>query len=221
MQKPIIILGAGGHAKVLIDALQLQLANIVGITDPDPELHGKDVMGIPIIGDDNSILQYGVNDIMLVNGLGKVNRSSKRMQIYDTFKERGYIFTRVIHASAVISPGAYLAEGVHVMAGAVIQTLGTIGVNTIINTRASIDHECIIGDHVHIAPGTSISGGVKIGDNVLIGAGATIIQGIHVGAGSIVGAGAVVTKDVMEGVIVMGTPARVVKTSIKVQINNT
>lgn len=213
IQKPIIILGAGGHAKVLIDTLQRQSANILGVTDPDPELHGKDVMGIPIIGNDNSILQYGVNDIVLVNGLGKVNRSNKRIQIYDTFKKRGYIFTRVIHRSAVISPGAYLAEGVHIMAGAIIQTLATIGVNTIINTRASVDHECIIGDHVHIAPGATISGGVEIGDSVLVGAGATIIQGIHVGASSIVGAGAVVTEDVREGVTVMGIPARVVKTS--------
>lgn len=211
MQKPIIILGAGGHAKVLIDALQYQSANILGVTDPDPELHGKDVMGIPIIGDDNSILQYGVNDIMLVNGMGKVNCSNKRMQIYQTFKERGYIFAKVIHPSAVISTGVYLAEGVHIMAGAIIQTLATIGVNTIINTRASIDHECIIGDHVHIAPGATISGGVKIGDNVLIGAGATVIHGIHVGASSIVGAGAVVKKDIPDGVTVMGVPAKVVK----------
>ena len=216
MQKPIIILGAGGHAKVLIDVLQLQLANIIGITDPDPELHGKDVMGIPIIGDDNSILQYGVNDIALVNGLGKVNCSNKRMQLYHAFEERGYIFARVIHPSAVISPGVYLAEGVHVMAGSIIQTLATIGVNSIINTGASLDHECIVGNHVHIAPGATISGGVKIGDNVLIGAGATIIQGIHVGASSIVGAGAVVTKDVREGVTVIGIPARVVKTSSSV-----
>lgn len=211
MQKPIIILGAGGHAKVLIDALQRQSANILGITDSAPELHGKDVMGIPIIGDDDSILQYGGNDIMLVNGMGKVNFSNKRMQIYHTFKERGYIFTTVIHPSAVISSRAYLSEGVHVMAGAVIQTLATIGVNTIINTRASVDHECIIGDHVHIAPGATISGGVKIGDNALIGVGVTIIQGIHIGASGIVGAGAVVTEDVREGVTVMGIPAKVVK----------
>lgn len=211
MPKPIIILGAGGHAKVLIDALQCQSVDIIGITDSDPELYGKNIMGIPIIGDDNSILQYGVNDIVLVNGLGKVNRSNKRMQMYHTFKERGYIFARVIHPSAIISSAAYLAEGVHVMAGAIIQTLATIGVNTIINTRASIDHECVIGDHVHIAPGAIISGGVKIGDNVLIGAGATIIQGINIGASSIVGAGAVVKKDVSDGVTVMGVPARVVK----------
>lgn len=211
IQKPIIILGAGGHAKVLIDALQRQSVNILGITDPDPELHGKDVMGIPIIGDDNFILQYGVNDIVLVNGLGKVNRSIKRMQVYDTFKERGYIFTRVIHPSAVISSGACIAEGVHVMAGAVIQTLATIGVNTIINTRASVDHECIIGDHVHIAPGATVSGGVEIGDNVLMGAGATIIQGVKLGIHCIVVAGAVVIRDVPDGATVMGVPARVVE----------
>ncbi len=211
IQKPIIILGAGGHAKVLIDTLQRQSANILGVTDPDPELHGKDVLGIPIIGDDNSILQYGVNDILLVNGLGKVNHSNKRMQIYDTFKERGYIFIGVIHPSAVISSGAYLAEGVHVMAGAIIQTLATVGVNTIINTRASIDHECIVGNHCHVAPGVTISGGVEIGDNVLIGAGATIIQGVKLGIHCVVAAGAVVIRDVPDGVTVMGIPAKVVK----------
>ncbi len=211
IQKPIIILGAGGHAKVLIDTLQRQSANILGVTDPDPELHGKDVLGIPIIGNDSSILQYRVNDILLVNGLGRINRSNRRMQIYDTFKERGYIFTRVIHPSAVISSEAYLAEGVHVMAGAIIQTLATIGVNTIINTRVSVDHECIIGNHCHIAPGCTISGAVETGDNVLIGAGATIIQGVKLGIHCIVAAGAVVIRDVPDGVTVMGVPAKVVK----------
>lgn len=211
IQKPIIIFGAGGHTKVLIDTLQCQSANILGVTDPDPEMHGKDVMGIPIIGDDNSILQYGVNDILLVNGLGIVNHSNRRMQIYDTFKERGYRFTRVIHPSAVISAGAYLAEGVNVMAGAIIQTLATIGVNTIINTMSSIDHECIIGNHCHVAPGVTISGGVKIADNVLIGAGATIIQGVKLGIHCVVAAGAVVIRDVPDGATVMGVPAKVVK----------
>jgi sugar O-acyltransferase (sialic acid O-acetyltransferase NeuD family) len=213
MQKPIIVLGAGGHTKVLIDALHQQSANLLGITDADPSLYGKSIMGIPIIGDDHSVLKYGVNDIVLVNGLGMVNRSGIRMQIYEIFKECGYSFVNVIHPSAVISPETQLAEGVHIMAGAIIQTSVTIGVNTIVNTRCSVDHECIVGNHVHIAPGATISGGVRIEDRVLIGAGATIIQGIHVGANSIVGAGAVVTEDIMDGVTVTGIPARVVKNS--------
>ncbi|MGI5887115.1 MAG: acetyltransferase [Syntrophomonadaceae bacterium] len=210
IQKPIIIIGTGGHAKVLIDTLKSQSANIIGVTNPAPELYGKDIMGIPIIGDDESILQYGINDIVLVNGIGMASNFSRRMEIYDTFKKRGYIISKVIHSSAVISPEACLAEGVQVMAGAIIQALATIGINTIINTKASVDHDCKIGNHCHVAPGATISGGVTIEDNVFVGAGAVIIQGIHIGASCTVGAGTVVTENVMEGTTVVGSPARVV-----------
>jgi sugar O-acyltransferase (sialic acid O-acetyltransferase NeuD family) len=211
--RPVIILGAGGHSRVLIDTLKSFAVEIKGITEPDVNLHGSRVMGIPIIGDDSFILKYKVNEIKLVNGLGMVNRFDRRRRarVYEAFKERGYNFTGVIHASAIISFEADLADDAQVMAGAVIQTAVTIGANTIINTRASVDHECTVGRHVHIAPGATVSGGVTIGDGVLIGAGATIIQGLHVGANSTVAAGAVVVRDVPEGVVVRGVPARVVR----------
>ena len=209
--KPVIILGAGGHSKVLIDLLKYYNITIIGITDPDSSLHGKSIMGVPVIGNDHLVLEYQPDSILLVNGIGLTGQTSRRKQIFEAFKKQNYCFLNVVHPNSVLASDVKTAEGVQIMAGAVIQTGTVIGANTIINTRASIDHECIIGSHVHIAPGATICGGVTIEDSVFIGAGATVIQGVHLGANSIVAAGAVVTCDVPEGVIVMGVPAKVVE----------
>ena len=209
--KPVIILGAGGHSKVLIDVLKLYNTTIAGITDPNLSLHGKSIMEVPVIGNDHLVLQYHPESILLVNGIGLTGQTSKRKQIFEAFKSQNYCFLNVIHPNSVLASDVKTAEGVQIMAGAVIQTATVIGANTIINTRASIDHDCIIGSHVHIAPGATICGGVTVEDSVFIGAGATVIQGVHIGANSIIAAGAVVTRDVPEGVIVMGVPAKVVE----------
>jgi sugar O-acyltransferase (sialic acid O-acetyltransferase NeuD family) len=210
-QKPMIILGAGGHTKVLIDALLRQSANLLGITDPNPGKIGESILGVPVIGDDDKIRAYSPDSIELVNGIGIINSEKRRQQIFENFKRQGYKFASVIHDSAVLLSEVELSEGVQIMAGAVIQPGSKIGTNSIINSKACIDHDSIIGDHVHVAPGVTISGGVQIGDGTLIGAGATIIQGIIIGAYSIVAAGAVVIRDVLDGMTVMGIPAKVVK----------
>lgn len=210
-KKPMIILGAGGHSKVLIDALQRQSANIIGITDPDPSKIGENILGVPVIGDDDVISKHNQESIYLVNGIGMIDSNQRRKDIFYSFKNRGYSFASVIHDSAVISDNAVISEGVQIMAGAVIQPGCKVGSNSIINSRASIDHDTIIGVHVHIAPGVTVSGGVRIGDSTLISAGATIIQGINVGVYAIVAAGAVVIRDVPDKAKVMGVPAKVVK----------
>ena len=120
----------------------------------------------------------------------------------------GYDFSTVIHPSAVVTSDVILGEGSQGMSGEVIQPGSHIGCNTIINTRASVDHDCIIGDHVHISPGVTLSGGVDIGAGSHIGTGATLIQGISIGCGCLVAAGAVVVKDITDGEMVRGVPAR-------------
>lgn len=210
-KRPIIILGAGGHAKVLIDTLQNQAANLLGITDPGPNKFGQVIFGVPVIGNDDSIFKYNNKSIYLVNGIGMIDNSDRRRQIFKYFNRCGYNFASVVHDSAVISPNTEFFEGVQIMAGAIIQAGSTIGINSIINSRANIDHDTIIGAHVHIAPGVTISGGVRIDDGTLIGAGATIKQEIKIGSNCIVAAGAVVIRDVPAGTTVMGVPARVVE----------
>lgn len=212
---PIIVIGAGGHAKVLIDTLLDQNKNIIGIVDKEVSKTKNGLLGIQVLGTDDVVLQYQAEDISLVNGIGSVEHTHLRKNVNDHFKQRGYSFTRVIHSSAIIAKDVICGEGVQVMAGAIIQTGSRIGMNTIINTKASIDHDCKIGAHVHIAPGVTISGGVQIGDGVHIGTGATLIQGIKVGPNSVIGAGSVVIRDVMSGTAVVGVPAAVLDRNSK------
>lgn len=205
---PIILLGAGGHAKVLIDALRLQSFEIWGIVDADPNKKGQELMGVPVIGSDEEVMKHPPQKIRLVNGIGSVRVNSLRRQLFEHFKSKGYQFEKVIHPSAIIGAEVTLSEGAQVMAGAIIQTGCQIGVNAIINTGSSVDHDCLIGNHAHISPGAVLSGGVVVGENTHIGAGAVIIQGMRVGANSLVAAGAVVIRNVLNDVTVAGVPAR-------------
>lgn len=209
--KPVIIVGGGGHSRILIDILKLCEAEIIGITDPDRKKHGLSIDGIRVVGTDDELDNYKSSDVVLANGLGSIKGTAKRGAVYEHQKKKGFNYIQVIHPSAVISSSVVMGEGVQIMAGVVIQTGCIIGNNVLINTMASLDHDCRIGKNVHIAPGVTISGEVDIGDNVHIGAGATIIQGIKIGPNSILGAGSVVLGNIPANVTAIGVPAKVVK----------
>jgi sugar O-acyltransferase (sialic acid O-acetyltransferase NeuD family) len=206
---PLIVIGAGGHARVLLSTL-LQLGrHVVGFTEL--EASEKVLLGIPCIGNDDAVLTYDPQRVLLVNGIGSVGSDSKRLRIYDSFVSRSYRFTSVIHSSACIVSDARIDEGVQIMAGAIIQTGCVVHENSIINTGAQLDHDCIIDVHAHVAPGAVLSGSVHVGARAHVGAGATVIQGVHIGAEAIVGAGAVVLSDVPPSCIVVGVPARPIR----------
>ena len=211
MNKPVIVLGAGGHAKVIVEALRRSSITIIGLTDILPEKKGASLSGAPVIGDDSAVLGYSPEDVLLANGIGSIGLPEERRRIFEGFKEKGYMFASVLHPSAVVSSDVLVSEGAQVMAGAVIQPGCVIGRNAIINTSASIDHDAVIGDHVHIAPGATISGAVRVGSGTHIGAGATVIQGITIGSGCVVGAGSLVIRDVAGNSTVMGAPAKEVR----------
>lgn len=208
MKKPIIILGAGGHASVLIDILISCSEQIIGILTPEKIQSWN---GIEVIGNDDKLLEYQPDQVLLVNAIGSVKQPTLRAKIYQVCKEKGYSFANVIHPSAIVSSGATLSEGAQIMAGAIIQTGVQIGENVLVNTRSSIDHDCIIGRNVHIAPGVTISGGVEINDNVHIGTGSVVIQGIKIEDNSVIGAGAVVIHNVNSGETVVGVPAKLIR----------
>lgn len=207
MSQPIIVLAAGGHAKVLVEALLASSTVIAGIVDPNLSLVGTKLLGVPVLGGDAIVGEFPPSEILLVNGLGSIELPLQRQQLFERFKNAGYNFATVIHPSATIASDVEFGEGAQVMAGAVIQPGCRIGCNAIINTRASVDHDCIIGDHTHIAPGVTLSGGVRVGTCTHIGTGSTVIQEIVVGNTCMVGAGSLVIKNVADGVIVMGVPA--------------
>lgn len=208
MSLPVIIIGAGGHAKVLIEALRLSSTPILGIVDAGNEKRGANLSSVPVIGDDNEVLKYRADEIILVNGIGSVKQPERRREVFHRFKNMGYGFASVVHPSAVIASDVALSEGVQIMAGSIVQPGCVIGANAVINTRASVDHDCSIGDNVHLAPGVTVSGNVRIGSGTHVGTGSAVIQGITIGENSVIGAGAAVIKDIPGNAVFMGVPAR-------------
>ena len=208
MTPTVIVVGAGGHARVLIDALQRAGIQILFATDADPAKHGQSVLGVPVIGGDEALAAHTPGSVHLVVGLGSVGADGPRRAVFERLAGNGHRFATVIHPSAVVAPDVTLLEGAQVMAGAVVQTGSRIGRNAIVNTGACVDHDCRIGNHAHVAPGVTLSGGVEIGEGAFVGVGACVIQSVRVGQGSVVAAGAVVIRDVPAGTCVMGVPAR-------------
>ncbi len=200
--KSLLVIGGGGHAKVLIDTLLLTGCEIAGVLDPRLTV-GTTILGtVTVLGDDNILMDFEPETTVLVNGLGSLPGNNARRVVYQRHQQQGYQFIQVIHPHAIVSAYARLAPGVQVMAGTIVQPGTEIGENSIINTSASIDHDCQIGTHVHIAPGAVLSGNVTVGDNVHIGTGAHIIQGISIGNEAVIAAGAVVTQSVAVGTTV-------------------
>jgi len=200
----LVVLCAGGHARVVIEALRSRGTCPTAVTDRDSARVGSLLGGIPIIGPDEDILAMKVDSVELANGLG--NRASRtspglsaRRELFGRFAALGYAFPVISHASAVIASDVSPGEGAQVMAGAIIQPGARIGRNVLVNTRAVVEHDCQVGDHCHIAPGAVLCGGVSVGEGSHVGAGAIVLGGVSLGAGSVVAAGAVVAKDVEAG----------------------
>lgn len=194
-KKPIIILGAGRHSKILIETLKEHNYEIKGVTDPFKKI-GEDYHGTKILGSDEVILKYSISDIELVNGIAELNNRKTRYSLSNKLKIKGYKFANVIHPSAIISSEIKLNNGVQIMAGAIIQYGVEIGFCSIINSGAIIDHDCKISEFCHIAPGATLSGNVNIGSQSHIGTGATIIEKKRIGENCIIGAGSVIYKDI-------------------------
>lgn len=207
MQK-IVIIGGGGHAKVLIDLIRTsENYEIKGILDSMIRT-GAVVSGVSILGDDSLLPELYANGIKNVClAVGSIKDNSKRKTLYEKVKQIGFSVPCLIHPKAIVSKETQLSEGVQMMAGAIVQTGSVIKENTIINTGAIVEHDCNIGRHIHISSGAVIAGGCIINDGAFIGAGATIIHGVKVGENSIIAAGAVVINNVPDNVKVMGVPA--------------
>lgn len=205
---PKILLGAGGHAKVLLDVLDLNKQEVIGALTPDRQLWGGKINETPVLGGDDQIERYSPGEIELVNGIGTVGNLEKRIETFEKFKNKGFHFASAIHPSAIISKNVFMGEGVQVMAGCVIQPGCKILENTIINTSVSVDHDCHIGTNCHLAPGVTLSGQVDIGDGTYVGTNATIIQGTSMGSECFIAAGSVVVSDIEDNIKVKGVPAK-------------
>ena len=190
----MVLYGAGGHAKVVIDILESDGIKIDYIVDDNPRI--KELCGYKVRRD---VRRY--DEVIVAIGSSKL-----RKDVVDRLSVRKYL--TAVDSSATVSARASIGDGSVVMQGAVIQSDTKIGHHCIINTSASVDHDCEIGDFVHVAPHAAVLGGVKIGSGAMIGAGAVIRQNLRVGVGAVVGAGAVVVEDVPDNAVVVGVPAK-------------
>ena len=206
--KPVVILGAGGHARALISLLKLINRPIAALLDDDHDKHGNTLDGLTIAGNFDALTQHPPDTIELVNALGSAHRPTTRQAVFERFASLGYTFATLIHPAAIIASEVKIEQGTQVMAAATVQPGATLLANCLINTASSIDHDTAIGQHTHIAPGATICGNVTIGQSCHIGAGATIIQGITLGQSVAVGAGATVLSNIPNGLTVVGTPAK-------------
>lgn len=190
----MILYGASGHAKVIIDILEANGEKIDFIVDDNPEL--TDLLGYEVCRNageyDEAIISIGSGEI--------------RKKVAESIKVGRYL--TAVHPSAVVSPRATLGDGTVVMQGAIVQSCANVGEHCIVNTGASVDHDCEIGDFVHVAPHATVLGGVKVGEGSWIGAGAVVKQYITIGKNCTIGAGAVVLHDVPDGATVVGVPGK-------------
>lgn len=213
-----LIWGAGGHGMVVADAIRAAGSEVAGYIDADPaKLNRAAVSGgaLVVLAEDSflaaaqdELRRLGADSIALgIGGNGAREAVLRRMP--STVEAPA-----VVHPASVVSPSARVGSATLIGACAVLNAAASVGAGVIVNTGAIVEHECELGDAVHLSPGSVLCGGVKVGLRAWIGAGAVVIPGVQIGADAVVGAGAIVIRDVPAGSTVAGNPARPITTPI-------
>jgi len=208
MSAAVIIVGAGGHGRVLADALLAAGRSVLGFVDADPALSRLTCLGLPVLGTDQDLFDGRWPDAVLANGVGGRPGARIRREVQERLEAEGRRFTGVIHPAAVVSRFADVDETAQVLARAVVQVGATVSHGGIVNTAAVVEHGCLLEPFVHLAPGAVLCGDVCIGAGGHVGAGAVVREGVRLGPGVIVGAGAVVLADHPGPGVLVGNPAR-------------
>jgi N,N'-diacetyllegionaminate synthase len=196
----IVLIGGGGHAKVVIDAVRLSgTFEIAGIIDPNlPK--GSEIMGVPLLGDDDILPEVkakGIKNAFLT--VGSIGNCVLRKDLYRKLKKIGFELPRIIHPGAVIAEDVIIGEGTFAAASVTVNSGTIVGKNVILNTNASVDHDCRISDFVHIAPRVTLSGGVEIGEDTHVGVGSIVIQYKKIGKKCFIKANELVSFDMPDG----------------------
>lgn len=201
MNKKVVIIGAGGHGRVVADIVDACGDEVIGFLDND-----LSISNVNLIGPSSDAIKYCKDEIELFVAIGNCKVREKIMNSLQDAK-----WYTAIHPSAVISPSAVIGEGTCVMPNAVINNSAVIGKGVIVNTCASVDHDDVIGDFVHVACGARLAGTVTVGNCTWIGIGSTISNNVSVCSNLMIGAGTVVVKDITEEGTYVGVPARKIK----------
>lgn len=201
MNEQVIVIGAGGHGKVIADIVRSCGDTVIGFLDDSPNPPAS-VCGIPVLGGTKDYVNYPDARFVIAIGNGTVRRQvAQRLSDVNWYT--------AIHPGAIVSPmGTSIGEGTVIMAGAVVNPCAVIGKHCIINTRAGVDHDNQIGDYTHISVGATLAGTVTVGDTVWVGAGAVVSNNLSICDGCMIGAGAVVVRSINEPGTYVGVPAR-------------
>ena len=201
----MIIIGTGGHARVVAEVAKLLDYEIKGFIDLNYSGKEELILGFPVLGGLEQ-LKYLPSCISFFAAIGE---NAERKQVFDDMVDKGYLPIMLVHPTAIIGEGVKLGKGSLICAGSIITTNAQIGDNSIINTGAIIDHETEVGTNSHIGPGSKIAGRVKIGDLAFIGTGVSVMNNIQIGDSVTVGAGSIIIRDVPPNSKVVGVPGRI------------
>lgn len=194
----ILLYGAGGHAKAVLEMIQAMGAfGVAGIVDDNPALSGVSVLGVPVLGTREvlpGLLERGV--FLAANGVGGIINIEIRVKLFELLAGYGFAFPILRHPRATVEPSAILEEGAQVFANAYVGSSAVLREKCMVNTGAIVSHDCEIGRYSHIAPGCLLAGHVQVGERALVGMGVTTIIGLKIGDGARVGNGAVLLADV-------------------------
>lgn len=197
----VVVIGAGGHAKVVLATLQACGHTVGAVFDDDPSKWGGDLLGVTVRG---GVAQLaGMSGVRAVIAVGD---NAARAAIAERLPAVEWL--TLVHPAAHVHPSVQLGPGTVVFAGAVIQPESRIGAHVIVNTSASVDHDCVVGDFTHLAPGVHLAGSVRAGRGVFLGIGGVVAPGLRIGDWTTVGAGAAVLTDLPERITAVGVPAR-------------
>lgn len=201
---PVTVIGAGGHAKVVIATLRAAGTTVATVLDDDPVHHGRTVLGVEVTGAADALADLDTRRAVLAVGDNRSRRRlAERLSGID-----GLEWATAIHPAAWVDPDAEIGAGSVVFAGAVVQPGAVLGRHVIVNTNAGVDHDCRLDDFAHAAPGCHLAAYVHVGEGALLGVGSALRPGVTVGSWTVVGAGATVVEDLPAGVTAVGTPAR-------------
>lgn len=209
-QRPCVIIGAGGHGRVVLDILLSAGSwHVTGFLDTNQALHGRRIDGLPVLGDLNTLpdlLTQGIGHAVVAIGDNGVRRAFARR-----IEDNGLELINAIHPSANIAHNVTLGRNVVISAGALVCAHCQIADSVILNTGCIVDHESMIGTAAHICPGAKLAGRVTVQSGAFVGIGATVLQGLRIGHEAVIGGGAVVINDVEPMSTVVGVPAREVR----------
>lgn len=209
MAERVVILGAGGHGRVVLETAQAAGLDVLGVLDRRAAELGSDVLGVPVLGSDDRLdiaAEGGATHYLL--GVGHLGDTSVRRRLAAAAETAGLQTATAVHPTACVSPSASLARGVVVLPHAVVHTQAKLAEHVIVNTGAIVEHDDELGPHVHLATAATLAGEVRVGADTLLGARAVVRQGIRIGRGCILGAGAVVVKHVGDHGTLAGNPAK-------------